>query len=80
MKLYSVSGRFLMGPRQTTFTKQVASETQNDAIEYVYSILGSKHRVRRRNITIQRIEEIPASEVTDPSAKFKLDHSEPKGS
>ena len=40
-------------------------ENKQQVKEYLYSIMGSKHRVKRREITIAKIEEIPVDKVTD---------------
>lgn len=55
---YEVKGYFKMGrTSHQKFTKQVEAENEEFAKEKIYSIIGSKHRVKRRNIEIKEIKE-----------------------
>lgn len=67
--VYKITGTFKNGTRKQTFTKEVYTNTKQNAEEYIYSILGSKHRAKRKEINITKIEEIQAKEVTDPIIK-----------
>ena len=67
--VYKITGTFKNGTRTQNFTKEVYVNTKQNAEEYVYSILGSKHKAKRKEINISKIEEIPAKEVTDPIIK-----------
>ena len=75
MKAYRVSGRFLMGNAWQDFTKEVVGADESAVREVVFSRLGSKHRVRRNNIMISEVTEIPKNEVTDPITKYTLAQS-----
>ncbi|UCF08957.1 MAG: 50S ribosomal protein L18a [Thermoplasmata archaeon] len=75
MKAYRVSGRFKMGDRWQDFTKEVAGEDDERVKEVVFSILGSKHRVRRSKIQITDVKEIAHDEVKDPVTKYQLESS-----
>ena len=73
MKAYRVSGVFKMGlNKNQKFTKECAAEDEKKAVEYIYSILGSKHYAKRKEIKIEKIEPVDPKEVKDPVAKFKL--------
>lgn len=58
MGLYRVTGRFRMGRDYQPFAKEVEAAKREAAGERVLSILGSKHRVKRREIVIVNVEEV----------------------
>lgn len=72
MKPYRISGTFLMGDAWSPFKKEVAAEDQVDAVKRLYSDLGSKHRVKRRNIRITSVEELPEDQVQDSIVGFLI--------
>ena len=55
---YAVSGRFRMGRIYTKFKKTVDVESEKDALERVYSLLGSEHKVKRHKIKIDKVEAV----------------------
>jgi large subunit ribosomal protein LX len=63
--VFKITGNFKKGRKTQDFTKEVMSDNKQQLKEYIYSIIGSKHRVKRREITISKIEEIPIDKVTD---------------
>ncbi|ADI32477.1 50S ribosomal protein L18Ae [Staphylothermus hellenicus] len=69
IKTYRVEGIMLIShdkfPVWQKFTKEVRALNKEQAIEYVYSVLGSNHKLRRKHIKITKIEEIPLSEARD---------------
>lgn len=69
VKIYRVEGQMLIGhdrfPRIQKFVKDVRAVKPEDAIEIVYSELGSKHKVRRKHIKIFKVYEIPPEETKD---------------
>lgn len=70
MKAYVVSGTFKMGiNKRQKFEKEVASENENGAKEKVYSLIGSKHRVNRKEIKIENVKEINPKEAKDAVVK-----------
>lgn len=72
MKPYRISGTFLMGDAWSPFKKEVAAKDQVDAVKRLYSDLGSKHRVKRRNIKITAVEELPEDQVQNPIVGFLI--------
>ncbi|MFQ5985744.1 MAG: 50S ribosomal protein L18Ae [Thermoplasmata archaeon] len=72
MKAYRIRGAFLMGRVRQSFAQEVAAETQGEAVSRVLSDLGSKHRAKRRDITIQEVVELPREEVEDPVVAYRL--------
>lgn len=72
MKAYRVRGEFLMGRQYQPFTQEVAAEDGNMAVEKVLSLLGSKHRTKRKFIRVEQVDELALEEVTDPSVSQVL--------
>jgi len=50
---------------QTDFRKEVRALKPEDAVEKVYMLLGSKHRVKRFQMTISKVEELAPGEIKD---------------
>ncbi|AWR97712.1 50S ribosomal protein L18a [Acidianus sulfidivorans JP7] len=79
VKIYMIKGNALFNeskfPTMQKFTKYVRALNEKQAIEYVYSYLGSKNKIKRYNIKIQEIKEVNENEVTDRRVKdiAKLD-------
>ncbi|MFW5904196.1 MAG: 50S ribosomal protein L18Ae [Candidatus Saliniplasma sp.] len=68
MKVYKVKGKFRMGRRRTDwqhFAKEVVGDDKDSAVEKIYSLLGSKHRVKRTNIKVREVNEIEKENVED---------------
>ncbi len=66
MKVYKVKGKFRMGRRRTDwqdFAKEVVGYDEESAKEKIYSLLGSKHRVKRTNVKIRGVNEIDKEQV-----------------
>ncbi len=76
MKVHRVKGKFRMGKRKgefQRFSKEIISETREEAIEKVYSLFGSKHRTKRTNIKIYATEEVSEDEVEDYLIRTKIE-------
>lgn len=58
VKNFIIKGVFRKKDRVYDFSKVVRALRKEDAIEKIYTDLGSNHRVKRRNIEIKAIEEI----------------------
>jgi large subunit ribosomal protein LX len=72
MNAYKVSGRFKMGDNWMPFAIEVVAESEEDANEKGLSMIGSRHRTKRRNIEIGTIEGITAEEATSPVVQYHL--------
>jgi large subunit ribosomal protein LX len=72
MKAFKVKGTFFMGDRWQNFTKEEIGEDENSVTEKIYSLLGSKHRVKRAKIQITEVVEINAKDITDSVILYKL--------
>lgn len=58
MKNYLVKGKFKAGHYWEKFSKNVESQNEKNASEKVYSLLGSKHGIKRFYIKIDSITEV----------------------
>ncbi len=69
VKTYRIEGLMLIShdklPTWQKFVKEVRAVKPEDAIEYIYSVLGSNHKLRRKHIRIVKVEEISPSEARD---------------
>jgi len=72
VKAFLVSGALLVGRRRQPFRKAFAAESPDAAREILYCEFGSKHRSKRREIEIVKVEEIPADQVSDPVVAYRL--------
>jgi len=71
VKAFRVSGiMYFEDGRWQKFTKDVVAESEEQATEKVLSILGSKHRLKRRQIAIREVREIDPSESEDPVVRY----------
>jgi len=69
IKIFRVSGKITKPNWQTTFQKEVRALKQEEAVDRVYKEVGSKHRAKRFQIKILKVEEISLEEVTDLTVK-----------
>ncbi len=63
VKVYRITGRMLIShdklPEWRIFRLELRGTKLEDVIEKVYSELGSRHKLRRKHIKIEKIEEVP---------------------
>lgn len=73
MKGFRMSG-FFDDERQgrQSFCIEVAAENDIEAYEQAASTLGSRHKLKRWQITIKEVKELRNDEVTDPVVKYKI--------
>lgn len=69
VKIYRVEGYMLIShdryPVWQKFVKDVRAIKPEHAIEYVYSVMGSRHKVKRKQIKITNVREITADQAKD---------------
>jgi large subunit ribosomal protein LX len=65
VKVFRVIGKIRKPNFQTEFRKEVRALKPEDAIEKVYMLLGSKHRVKRFQMSISKVEELAPNEIED---------------
>ena len=51
-ELFEITGMYLEGKNMKKFTKKVEAFNEKHAIEKTMSLIGSKHKTKRRNIEI----------------------------
>jgi large subunit ribosomal protein LX len=64
-KIWRASGAYTKKKRTFTFSRELLGEKEAHIREKVLSELGSRHRVKRKEISITEIKEIKPEEVTD---------------
>ena len=62
-----------MGKIWQPFSKEVIGNDENEAKERLFSILGSRHRVKRRMIKVEAIREVRKEEIEDPVIKYLVE-------
>lgn len=69
VKIYLVSGEMMLShdrfPEWRKFSIYVRAVKPKDAIEKVYSDLGSRHKLKRYHIKIKEVKEVSLDEVDD---------------
>jgi len=65
VKVFRVIGKIMKPNFQTEFRKEVRAVNPEDAVEAVYTLLGSKHRVKRFQMKISEVQEISPEEIED---------------
>ena len=69
MKAFKVTGEINKPRLNTPFVKEIIAEKSEHAVEKVYSEIGSKHRVKRFQIKVSKVEEISPEEIENPILK-----------
>ena len=65
VKVFRVTGRIRKPNFETEFQKEVRALKPENAVEKIYMEIGSKHRVRRFEIKISKVEELDPEEIED---------------
>lgn len=69
MKVFRVIGEIRKPNLETPFKKEVVAVKHEHAVEKVYAELGSKHRLKRFQIKIMKVEEVPSEDIENPMLK-----------
>jgi large subunit ribosomal protein LX len=69
VKVFRVIGKIRKPNFETEFRKEVRALKPEDAVEKVYMELGSKHRVRRYQMTISKVQELSPEEIENVLVK-----------
>ena len=72
VKIFRIIGEYRKNLMKIRFSKEVRALKREDALEIVFSEIGSSHKVKRRNIKILEIKEIKPEEVKSPLIKGLL--------
>ena len=73
MQIYRIRGWFKQGLYRQNFTRELLALSKEQALERVYSELGSRHKLKRNLINIDEVTEIKPEEVTDPRVLAMLE-------
>jgi len=73
MKAYRIKGMFLMKNVWQPFSKEIAAENEEDAKEQIFSIMGSRHRVKRKMMKIESITELKGDEIENSVVKYRVE-------
>jgi len=65
VRTYRIVGWINKPNFKNRFQKEIRAVRPEDAVEELYKIFGSKHRVKRFQIKIENIEEIPAEKLDE---------------
>lgn len=69
VKVFRVVGKIAKPNYQTDFRKEIRALKPEEAVEKVYMEIGSKHRAKRSQIKVLKIEEIGFDDVSDPTIR-----------
>jgi len=69
VKVFRITGRIVKPNFKTSFRKEVRALKVENAKEKIFLEFGSKHRAKRFQIKISKVEEIPPEEIKDPLIK-----------
>ena len=69
LKVFRVSGEINKPNLKTPFIKEVLAAKADHAVETVYAEIGSKHRVKRFQLKISKVEELSVDEIENPIIK-----------
>ena len=71
-KIWRATGEYRKDRRTYKFAVEMLSLKEEHVREHVYSDIGSKHRVKRRQIEFAEVKEIKPKEVTDADLRRTL--------
>jgi large subunit ribosomal protein LX len=69
VKVFRVTGEIVKPNLKTTFKKEIRALSPENAKEKVYTDIGSRHRAKRFQIRIQKVEEVSSEEIENPLIK-----------
>lgn len=64
-RVFRMKGWFEKKGQKMEFTKEMLADTEDRAVERLYSDIGSKHGVKRNLINITNVKEINPEEAED---------------
>ena len=69
MKVFRVTGEINKPNLKTPFAKEILAEKPEHAVERVYTEIGSRHRVKRFQMKVTKVEEVPTDQIEHPVLK-----------
>ena len=61
VRTFRITGKMRLQFEWARFTKEIRALKEEHALEKLYSLLGSNHKVKRNMIVIEKIEVVPQS-------------------
>lgn len=71
MKAFRVTGSFADPRKEQPFSIEMAAEDEAAVKEKALSTIGSRHKMQRWQIKIDKIEEIPADQIESHLVKYQ---------
>ena len=72
MKAFLVTGSFADPRKEQPFSIEMAADDEAAVREKALSTIGSKHKMKRWQIKIDKVEEIPADQVQNHVVKYQI--------
>lgn len=69
VKVFQVIGEIVKPNFRTKFRKEIRALKPEDAVEKIYTDIGSRHRAKRFQIKIREVKEIGLEEIESPLIK-----------
>ncbi len=69
VRVFRVTGEIKKPNLQTSFHKEVRAVKPEEVVEKIYKELGSRHRAKRFQIKISKVEEISPDEIEDATIR-----------
>jgi large subunit ribosomal protein LX len=66
VKIFRVIGEIRKPNLQTNFRREIRALKPEEAVERIYMELGSKHKAKRFQIKIIKVEEVKPEEIESP--------------
>ncbi len=63
VKRFKITGELRKGGDKLPFTKEIRAVKKEDALQHLYSDMGSRHKARKFEINVKQVEELPESEA-----------------
>jgi large subunit ribosomal protein LX len=61
VKKFRITGVLRKGGDKLPFKKEISALKKEDAIQHLYTDMGSRHKARRFEISIQNVEELTSN-------------------
>ena len=72
MKAFRVTGNYADPRQRQPFSIEMAAEDEAAVREKALSTIGSKHKLKRWQIDITSVEEIPSDQVVNHVVKYQI--------
>lgn len=72
MKAFLVTGSFADPRKEQPFSIEMAAEDEASVREKTLSTIGSRHKMKRWQIKIDKVEEIPVDKVESHLVKYQI--------